>query len=176
MCPDNQSLGLLFPYTNKLDTSTVSRIDPSILGSNASACYSQNRSFHFAPAWRGQEPSSKVEETVNSLKEEKEEKEKEKMTVAVTSDIAKAPEKAVAQKPTLWQKIKAEMLHYYHGFRLLGLDMKISAKLLWRLLKGKELTRREHRLVKCLSFNGNFVQRFLTLNENNCPMNASFLV
>ena len=54
---------------------------------------------------------------------------------------------AVAEKRTMWQKVKAELLHYYHGFRLLGLDMKISAKLIWRILQGKELSRREHRLV-----------------------------
>ncbi|XP_015122323.1 mitochondrial proton/calcium exchanger protein isoform X2 [Diachasma alloeum] len=142
---DNHSLSLLFPYTSTLEKLIVSRIDPVIQGSNIQFSYSQNRSFHFAPAWRGQEPSSKVEETVKSLKEEKEEK--EKMTVAVASDVTKIPDKAAAQKRTLWQKIKAEMLHYYHGFRLLGLDMKISAKLIYRVLKGKELTRREHRLL-----------------------------
>ena len=61
--------------------------------------------------------------------------------------VAKSTQKDVVQKTNLWQKVKAEIIHYYHGFRLLGLDMKISAKLVWRILKGRELSRREHRLL-----------------------------
>ncbi|XP_043460850.1 mitochondrial proton/calcium exchanger protein [Leptopilina heterotoma] len=105
------------------------------------------RSFHTSITWRGQEPSSKVEETIKSIKEEKEEKEKEKMASVASKDLAQSPEKSVVQKRTLWQRVKAEILHYYHGFRLLGLDMKVSAKLIWRVLNGKELSRREHRLL-----------------------------
>lgn len=67
--------------------------------------------------------------------------------VAASADSAQT---SVAEKRTLWQKVKAEILHYYHGFRLLFLDMKISAKLIWRIVNGKELSRREHRLVRCM--------------------------
>lgn len=56
--------------------------------------------------------------------------------------MAKAP-----FKKSLQQKVIDEIVHYYHGFRLLGIDVKISAGLLWRVLKGKTLTRREHRLL-----------------------------
>ncbi|KZC12823.1 LETM1 and EF-hand domain-containing protein anon-60Da, mitochondrial [Dufourea novaeangliae] len=63
------------------------------------------------------------------------------------STVKQSTSKAVVEKRTLWQKVKGEILHYYHGFRLLGLDMKISAKLVWRILRGKELSRREHRLL-----------------------------
>ncbi|XP_020293379.1 LETM1 domain-containing protein LETM2, mitochondrial [Pseudomyrmex gracilis] len=104
--------------------------------------YIQIRTFYMTPNWKGQEPSSKVEETVKNIKEEKELK--EKMTDSVVKHCE--PKKAVA-KVTIWQKIKGEILHYYHGFRLLGLDMKVSAKLIWRILHGKELSRREHRLL-----------------------------
>ena len=103
--------------------------------------------FHTRTSWRGQEPSSKVEETVKSIKEGKEEKEKEKLTSAPLKIIVQQPQECLAEKRSLWQKIWAEILHYYHGFRLLGLDMKVSAKLIWRVLQGKELSRREHRLV-----------------------------
>ncbi|XP_012281545.1 mitochondrial proton/calcium exchanger protein [Orussus abietinus] len=122
-------------------------VNPFPLGVSNDVSYARVRSFYTTPTWKGQESSSKVEETVKSLKEQKEQK--EKMTAAPTTDVVKPPEKAVAEKrlSALWQKIKAEMLHYYHGFRLLGLDMKISAKLIWRILKGKELSRREHRLL-----------------------------
>lgn len=109
----------------------------------ANVLYSPIRKFHFDPTWRGQEPSSKVEETVKSIKEEKEQK-------IILKDVAQTPEKAIVQKRTIWQKVKAELMHYYHGFRLLGLDIKISAKLIWRVMKGKELSRREHRLVNLM--------------------------
>jgi len=111
-----------------------------------SITYLQIRTFYATPSWNGQEPSSKIEETVKNIKEEKELKNKvvERERCAKDNEQAK---KAVA-KVTIWQKVKGEILHYYHGFRLLGLDMKVSAKLIWRILHGKELSRREHRLVR----------------------------
>ncbi|XP_011496159.1 PREDICTED: LETM1 and EF-hand domain-containing protein anon-60Da, mitochondrial [Ceratosolen solmsi marchali] len=102
------------------------------------------RSFHIGTKWNGQEASSKVEETVKNIKEEKE---NQKLKTISTTIIFKDQEKGLEKKPTRWQKIKIELLHYYHGFRLLGLDMKVSAKLIWRILKGHELSRREHRLL-----------------------------
>jgi LETM1 and EF-hand domain-containing protein 1 len=114
-------------------------------------CYQSNiknvslRSFHIGTNWNGQEASSKVEETVKNIKEEKE---KQKSQTLSSSIIIKSQEKGLEKKPTLWQKIKIELLHYYHGFRLLGLDMKVSAKLILRILQGHELSRREHRLVE----------------------------
>lgn len=100
------------------------------------------RTFHLTSSWKGQEPSSKVEETIKNIKEENEMKQK---GGGVVKDV-ELSKKAVV-KVTIWQRIKSEILHYYHGFRLLGLDMKISAKLIWRILHGKELSRREHNLV-----------------------------
>lgn len=108
--------------------------------------YLQTRSFYGSTILYGQEPSSKIEETVNSIKEQKEQK--EKLTEKKPQNVVLSAEKAVVEKkPTILQKVKAEIMHYYHGFRLLGLDMKISLKLIWRILQGKELSRREHRLV-----------------------------
>lgn len=103
--------------------------------------YLQLRTFYTTPTWRGQESSSKVEDTVKNIKQQKKMKDKAEGTVT------KSAQKDVVQKTNLWQKVKAEILHYYHGFRLLGLDMKISAKLVWRILKGTELSRRENRLL-----------------------------
>ncbi|EZA48684.1 hypothetical protein DMN91_001841 [Ooceraea biroi] len=104
--------------------------------------YPQIRTLYVTPSWRGQEPSSKIEETVKTIKEEKELKDKMSESLVKTEQ----PKKAVA-KLSIWQRVKGEILHYYHGFRLLGLDMKVSAKLIWRILHGKELSRREHRLL-----------------------------
>ena len=53
-------------------------------------------------------------------------------------------------KLPLMDRIWEEVLHYYNGFRLLYLDSKVAAKLLWQVLNGKTLTRRERRQV-CLS-------------------------
>lgn len=81
-------------------------------------------------------PSSKVEETVQALKEDL----KDKPSVHVVVD-----------KPPLLKRIKKkivdEALHYYHGFRLLFIDINVSRKLVWRVMNGQSLTRREHRLL-----------------------------
>jgi hypothetical protein len=84
-------------------------------------------------------PSSKVEESVQTLKESISEKKP-----AVT---AAAPSTAVVKK-SMWQKVKDELIHYYHGFRLLFIDINVSRKLVMRVLNGKSLSRREHRQVQ----------------------------
>ncbi|KAG8591225.1 hypothetical protein GDO81_000094 [Engystomops pustulosus] len=38
-----------------------------------------------------------------------------------------------------------ELKHYYHGFRLLWIDTKIGARMLWNILNGGHLSRRERR-------------------------------
>ncbi|XP_046366268.1 mitochondrial proton/calcium exchanger protein-like isoform X1 [Haliotis rufescens] len=77
---------------------------------------------------------SKVEKTVKALKEE-------------ATDVAKKPveETVVVVKKSLWQRFVAECRHYYHGFRLLFIDIKIAARMVWTILNGKILSRREHR-------------------------------
>lgn len=57
-----------------------------------------------------------------------------------------AGEGAVVQpKKSLWERFKNEMVHYWHGTKLLGKEIKISTKLAGRLLNGHKLTRREQR-------------------------------
>uniref|UniRef100_A0A182JSN6 Mitochondrial proton/calcium exchanger protein n=1 Tax=Anopheles christyi TaxID=43041 RepID=A0A182JSN6_9DIPT len=135
-------------------------------------------------SWLRDQPSSKVEVTVQTLKK----KEKEhQLANGATNGVATAPVAATAKvladsgtstsnvsasstvsteqqtqattpaaavvaaapvvKKTLQQRIWAEIVHYYHGFRLLFIDINISRKLLWRVLNGKTLTRREHKLL-----------------------------
>lgn len=53
-------------------------------------------------------------------------------------------EKAVVKK-ALHQRIVDELKHYYNGFRLLGIDINIAGRMVWRLLHGQLLTRRERR-------------------------------
>lgn len=65
--------------------------------------------------------------------------------------LSSAPTKvAEPRQPFLtraWAKIKHEVNHYWDGTKLLGAEIKISWRLLRRLLKGKQLTRRERRQV-----------------------------
>nr|VZI37917.1 unnamed protein product [Spirometra erinaceieuropaei] len=62
------------------------------------------------------------------------------------------PEKSLQPKKPMWARIKAELLHYYHGFRLLGLETKIAGGICLQLLMGKTLTRRErNQLVRTVA-------------------------
>ena len=47
----------------------------------------------------------------------------------------------------VYQAAKETATHYYHGSKLLAADTKIAAKLTSRLLRGANLTRREHTLL-----------------------------
>ncbi|KAL7032667.1 hypothetical protein ACKWTF_007376 [Chironomus riparius] len=109
--------------------------------------------------------SSKIEDVVKTLKEA----EKEKTTTAAATEVKEplipkvdiastdiqskqaitpvTPDSSAVVKKTILQKIWAECVHYYHGFRLLFIDINVSRKLLWKVLNGGTLTRREHRLL-----------------------------
>lgn len=50
-------------------------------------------------------------------------------------------------KKTMWQKVKQEAVHYWHGTKLLGLEIRISSQLAYKLLQGTKLSRRESRQV-----------------------------
>lgn len=81
-------------------------------------------------------PSSKVEESIQTLKLKKE-----------TENTSETGVKKVPVKKSLKQRIVDELLHYYHGFRLLFIDINVSRKLIGRILNGKTLSRREHKLL-----------------------------
>ncbi|XP_026079887.1 mitochondrial proton/calcium exchanger protein isoform X3 [Carassius auratus] len=46
---------------------------------------------------------------------------------------------------TIRQRVIDEVKHYYHGFRLLWMDTTITVRMLWRVLNGHILSRRERR-------------------------------
>ncbi|XP_063780876.1 mitochondrial proton/calcium exchanger protein isoform X2 [Pseudophryne corroboree] len=48
-------------------------------------------------------------------------------------------------KKSIGQRVMDELKHYYHGFRLLWTDTIIGARMLWRILNGAALSRRERR-------------------------------
>ncbi|KAK0483562.1 LETM1-like protein-domain-containing protein [Armillaria novae-zelandiae] len=50
--------------------------------------------------------------------------------------------------PRVWKKVKHEAAHYWHGSKLLVSEVRISARLQWKILHGEVLTRRERRQLK----------------------------
>lgn len=113
--------------------------------------YYTRRSIHLSTR-RDEQSSSKVEDTIKTIKnkqKEKEEeikKENESGVAAMSSQLPETPKQAVIKKP-LKTRIWEEIVHYYHGFRLLFIDINICRKLLWLVLNGKTLTRRENKLL-----------------------------
>jgi LETM1 and EF-hand domain-containing protein 1 len=58
----------------------------------------------------------------------------------------------LAPKRSLGKRVWDEIVHYYHGFRLLIIDIRITSRYIWKILNGEELNRREHRqLVRTTS-------------------------
>lgn len=118
--------------------------------------YVQLQSFHTNSGQRREE--SKVEETLEALKDSIKE------TTASAADAAeakvvkaveaKAPvadqptaltQVAVPAKKSLRERFVAEVKHYYHGFRLLFIDFRVCARLIWQVLNGRPLMRREQK-------------------------------
>lgn len=90
---------------------------------------------------RSSKEKTKVEETVEVLKEELKSKESSAVETTAKKDVA-------ATKPvkrSLGKRILDEIVHYYHGFRLLFIDFRVSSRLVWKVLNGKSLSRRENK-------------------------------
>lgn len=103
------------------------------------------RNFH-SSQWTKEKESSKVEQTVKALKVEKT---KQESSHILTDEVKLAQ---VPPKRSLMKRIVDEVIHYYHGFRLLLIDIKVSTRLVWKILNGEDLSRREHRqLVRTVS-------------------------
>jgi hypothetical protein len=51
-------------------------------------------------------------------------------------------------KPPLISRIKEGVLHYWHGSKLLAFETKVSSRLLWKMLLGHKLIRRERRQLR----------------------------
>ncbi|XP_039992741.1 mitochondrial proton/calcium exchanger protein isoform X2 [Xiphias gladius] len=80
---------------------------------------------------------SKVEKSLRSLKDKKK-LEEGGPVYSPTLD-------AEPVRRTLRQRVVDEIKHYYHGFRLLWIDTTIAGRMLWRVLNGHGLSRRERR-------------------------------
>ncbi|KAG8935935.1 hypothetical protein FRC02_005410 [Tulasnella sp. 418] len=73
----------------------------------------------------------------------------EKVPAASPSGAEKAVSEAKEPLSTrVWNKVKHEAEHYYHGSKLLVAEVRISSRLLLKLMRGGTLTRRENRQLK----------------------------
>ncbi|XP_068194756.1 mitochondrial proton/calcium exchanger protein isoform X4 [Antennarius striatus] len=81
---------------------------------------------------------SKVEKSLRSLKDKKKKLEEGGPVYSPTPD-------AEPVRRSLGQRVVDEVKHYYHGFRLLWIDTTIAGRMLWRVLNGHPLSRRERR-------------------------------
>ncbi|KAM8736190.1 mitochondrial proton/calcium exchanger protein isoform 4-T4 [Acanthopagrus schlegelii] len=81
---------------------------------------------------------SKVEKSLRSLKDKTKKLEEGGPVYSPTLD-------AEPVRRTIRQRVLDEIKHYYHGFRLLWIDTTIAGRMLWRVLNGHPLSRRERR-------------------------------
>ncbi|XP_066575826.1 mitochondrial proton/calcium exchanger protein isoform X2 [Amia ocellicauda] len=81
---------------------------------------------------------SKVEKSLKSLKDKNKKLEEGGPVYSPTVDLEPV-------RKSLAQKVVDEIKHYYHGFRLLWIDTIIAGRMLWRILNGNVLSRRERR-------------------------------
>lgn len=106
---------------------------------------------------RPSKEKSKVEETISVLKEKKSTKEKTlkatpESSSSVDSNDIPPKSTSVAPKRSLGKRIIDEIIHYYHGFRLLFIDIRIATRIIWKLLNYHDISRREHKqLVRTTS-------------------------
>uniref|UniRef100_A0A671N9F2 Mitochondrial proton/calcium exchanger protein n=1 Tax=Sinocyclocheilus anshuiensis TaxID=1608454 RepID=A0A671N9F2_9TELE len=81
---------------------------------------------------------SKVERSLRSLKDQNKKLEEGGPVYSPKVD-------AEPVRWTIRQRVIDEVKHYYHGFRLLWIDTTITVRMLWRVLNGHILSRRERR-------------------------------
>lgn len=84
----------------------------------------------------------------NAAKLAEDEAVKKGSTAAAAAENKVATSSSAGEKKTLWQKIKAEAVHYWHGTKLLGLEIRISSRLAYKMLQGTKLSRRENRQLR----------------------------
>ncbi|KAM5192149.1 mitochondrial proton/calcium exchanger protein isoform 1-T1 [Mantella aurantiaca] len=81
---------------------------------------------------------SVVEKSLKSLKDKNKKLEEGGPVYSPTTEVETV-------KKSIGQKVMDELKHYYHGFRLLWIDTKIAARMMWQILNGAILSRRERR-------------------------------
>lgn len=141
---------------SRISWSTTSSGSPQIQAPNPYLILSRS----FATPAPGGDPKKEAEELKASLSSKSDKPASKE--VAATSDADK-------KKLTLWEKVKKEAKHYWHGTRLLGKEIRISAKLQKKVLNGGTLTRREQRQAR-FSLTLDLLEELLTSETLLCVM------
>ncbi|XP_060846596.1 mitochondrial proton/calcium exchanger protein-like [Rhopalosiphum padi] len=125
----------LCAISNKFSYSNVASNQFLPISYTTNQLNSQIRQISYSSLLLSDKSCSKIEEAVNTAKLNCQNKN--------SGDCdTKNPKKSIKQK------IIDELNHYYYGFKLLGLNTKISSKLAIKKMRGiEELTRREHNLL-----------------------------
>lgn len=110
---------------------------PTANGGVLGPCYLPVRQWHSS---QPRYDDSVVEKSLKSLKD------KNKKLEEGGPIYSPTVEESIVKR-SIGQRIVDELKHYYHGFRLLWIDTKIAARMLWRILHGSTLSRRERRQV-----------------------------
>ncbi|XP_077786842.1 mitochondrial proton/calcium exchanger protein isoform X4 [Podarcis muralis] len=108
---------------------------PTANGGVLGPCYLPVRQWHSS---QPRYDDSVVEKSLKSLKD------KNKKLEEGGPIYSPTVEESIVKR-SIGQRIVDELKHYYHGFRLLWIDTKIAARMLWRILHGSTLSRRERR-------------------------------
>ena len=133
---------------------------------------SVNRRLVSTSSVRLKEASSKVEQTVERLKDKVEEIDS-KSIVATTTD-ATTTTTITTSKKSLWVRIKDEGKHFWSGCKLLVLDVRVCSRIIWKITRGKTITRRERRqLTRTAAVS--LLKRIVDLTEKNISENFPFL-
>lgn len=141
MASVRSTLALRLPAINSaISPALRSYLAPNLARRSLPAYSYLSRSIHtsrplFAPAPTPPAASAKEVTVPSSAEKDK-------------SVATPAPKKGTRLQ-RIWTTVKTEASHYWHGTKLLGKEIRISARLQGRLLAGKKLTRREHRQVGC---------------------------
>lgn len=123
----------------------------TIFTSSISHDPSSTKSSKKTKLWEEEGNKSKVEEAVEAIKEKKEKlKEKAFQLECSPEEIEPIVAVSLPPKKTIWQRVKHEVVHYYNGFKLLYLEINIAARMLWQIMNGRVLSRRERRQVSHL--------------------------
>ncbi|XP_047668222.1 mitochondrial proton/calcium exchanger protein isoform X3 [Tachysurus fulvidraco] len=130
-------------YARHCPLNSSSRPYCSVLISSCAALGHTNAVSHWTVArWIHTSSSlcddSKVERSLRSLKDRNKKLEEGGPIYSPTVDTEKV-------RRTIGQRVIDEVKHYYHGFRLLWIDTAITGRMLWRVLNGNALSRRERR-------------------------------
>ncbi|KAI9011346.1 LETM1-like protein-domain-containing protein [Gaertneriomyces semiglobifer] len=96
------------------------------------------------PAATKPKQETPVEKAIREAKEEQ----VEAASVLAAAAAGATIEAPIEKKKSLSVRVKEELLHYWHGTKLLGTEISISWRLLMKLLKGQRLSRRELRQLK----------------------------